>query len=195
MCPVMTSHCSCCVSWGEQESNKANFCPSSSLCRSSLAWQFARIHSWGQIGRATEVQGQTAGLVGDVCWGLEGRGDGECNELGEWGSWQKNALRARRWMNVGSQRTGEIFFFSAEARPHFSIKLYKHKLEVEWKYLYWVQAIELENTMEINSPAAVLKSPEVSFSLPQAITGEKLPIWFLKCCTMGKKKYTSTGFL
>lgn len=81
------------------------------LSQSCLAWRFASIHSSGQIGRATEVQGQTAGLVGDVCWGLEGRGDGECNELREWGSWQKNALRARRWMHMGAQRTGEFSFF------------------------------------------------------------------------------------
>lgn len=80
------------------------------------------------------------------------------------------------------------FLFSAEARPHFTIKLYKHKLEVELKYIYLVQVIELENTMEINSPAALLKSPEVSLSLPQAITREKLPVWFLKYCTMEKKK-------
>lgn len=193
MCPVVTSHCSCRVSRGQRESKEANSCPSSSPCQSSLAGHAARMHSWGQIGRAAEVQGQTTGLVGDVCWGLQGRGDGECNELREWGSWQKNALRARRWMNMGSQRTGEVFF-SAEARPHFTIKLYKHKLEVKWKYIYLVQAIELENTMEINSPAAVLKSPEVSLSLPQAITWKKLPVWFLKCCTMEKKNAT-TGFL
>lgn len=42
--------------------------------------------------------------------------------------------------------------------------------------------------MEINSPTVVLKSPEVSLSLPHAIMWEKLPVWFLKCCTMGGKK-------
>lgn len=56
-----------------------------------------------------------------------------------------------------------------------------------------MQAIELGNTMDINSPAAVLKSPEVSLSLPQAITWEKLPVWFLTRFTM-KKKDASTGF-
>lgn len=100
-----------------RSSRKANFCPSPSLSRSSRAWRFARIHSWGQIGRATEVQGQTAGLVGDVCWGLEGRGDGECNELRERGSRQENAPRARRWMNINSQRAGEFSFFCRSQTP------------------------------------------------------------------------------
>lgn len=48
-----------------------------------------------------------------------------------------------------------VFFFSAEARPHFSIKLDKHKLEkVKKKYIckHLCKQIELSNTMEINSP-------------------------------------------
>lgn len=86
----------------------------------------------------------------------------------------------------GFSKNRGVFFFLQKPDP-ISLSSYTNKLEVEWKYICWVQAIELENTMKINSAAAVLKSPEVSLSLPRAITWGKLPVWFLKCCTMGKK--------
>lgn len=31
-----------------------------------------QVPSWGQMGRGTEVQGQAAGPVGGICWGLRG---------------------------------------------------------------------------------------------------------------------------